>query len=228
MRKKIFVALLTGATLFVPATVSADESNWFGESETTITTSYIWRGMKLSGPAIQPDINFGYADDDFEVAVDLWANASLDPANDMIKGRTTCNEFDISLYGTYKGLTLTVSDYNYSFSNYFESSYLDFHELDVQLDYYIGDKFPMTISWSSLLHSDELGDAAFAHYFQVAYDLTLGDFEWWFEVGGVPTESWYYGTDGFAITNLTAGLGSIQFTYNPAWKDWFFGCSITF
>ncbi|MBO7248048.1 MAG: hypothetical protein J6V02_06870 [Bacteroidaceae bacterium] len=232
MRKIFFVALVVAVLTTIPASIKAGENEWFFETETTITTNYIWRGMSVAGPSVQPDLMFGYGNDDFEVSMDVWANASLDPLYDIDLERTSCNEFDIALSAAYKGFTLTLSDYNYSMFNYFNSSYLDNHELDIQLDYYISDDFPMTISWSSLLHSNGLGDSEFAHYFQFGYEFALLGLDFWCELGAVPTESWYYDVDGFALTNVTLGANlnnaGLQLTYNPAWNDFSFAVSYTF
>lgn len=233
MKKNFFVALVAVVLATIPTSLKAGENEWFFETETSITTNYIWRGMSQAGPSVQPGLSVGFSGDLLEVSAEAWANASLDPLYDFKHERTSCNEFDFSLYATLGGLTLSVSDYNYSMSNYFNSSYLDNHELDFQLSYCVSEDLPLSFSWSSLLYNNyELGESEFAHYFQFGYEFALVGLDFWCELGAVPTESWYYDVDGFALTNVTLGANlnnaGLQLTYNPAWNDFSFAVSYTF
>ena len=100
----IACALLLGMSSVAP--LCAQESgNWSMTVGADAVSSYLWRGMELGGPSIQPTGTFDYEKGDWTVCLGFWGTKTLfgDPYS----------EFDLFVEASWKNLTLSLTDYGY-------------------------------------------------------------------------------------------------------------------
>jgi len=232
--KKIFTFL---AAVAVAASVSAYEYEnpgfeWSAGAD--ITSSYLWRGIKLGGLAFQPDVTVGYGG----LNLDVWAN--LSPSDYTFK--EFAPELDLTLSYSIAGLTVGVT-HQYYFDG---SRFFDFttpvnpqdvadenygpnyagNETEVFAKFALGDlveNVPLTFMWGTYVGGDDWivlyddpsdeGKAtglkrAYSSYFEVTYDaeLPLG-FTLSPTLGITPWKSMYsfYEKD-FAVNNISLKL----------------------
>ena len=69
------------------------------------TSSYLWRGVRCGGAAIQPDVTIGYGG----LNLDVWANIS--PSDNTFQ--EFAPEVDFTLSYTIAGLTIGATHYYY-------------------------------------------------------------------------------------------------------------------
>ena len=218
----IACALLLGMSSVAP--LCAQESgNWSMTVGADAVSSYLWRGMELGGPSIQPTGTFDYEKGDWTVCLGFWGTKTLfgDPYS----------ELDLFVEASWKNLTLSLTDYGYD--KYF-GPWRDWHDLDFGLSYTLSEEVPVTFSWYSVLNQPSLPS-----YFEVAYDFSVSVVDFSVAAGVLPFASDYYGSAGFSVCNLNLSAGhefefehggsmpvSAQVMYNPMWNDFFWGVSV--
>lgn len=229
----IACALLLGGSL---APLCAQESgDWSMTVGSDAVSSYLWRGMELSGPGIQPSAYFDYEKGDWALSMGAWASKSF------VKG--DYNELDLSVEVTWRNITLSLMNYREYYGAEFGGSYFD-----LGLSLTMSEAIPVTFSWFSVFQpADGFMDggsgydwqSAFPSYFEVAYDFSLSVVDFTIAAGLLPFASDYYGNDDFGPCNLNIVAGhefelkhggslpiSAQVMYNPMWRECFWGVSI--
>ena len=236
MKKKNFLAiacaLLLGSVL---TPLRAQESgDWSMTVGADAVSSYLWRGLELGGPSIQPSVCFDYEKGDWAVSMGVWGTKSLDD---------TYDELDLSLEASWRNLTFTLLDYGEDYSTPWNEG----HYLDLGLSYAIDGG--LTFSWYSIVN--QLGEglldggpgfdwaSAFPSYFEVAYDFSLSVVDFTATVGVLPFASEYYGAESYGLCNMSLVAGhefefehggslpiSAQVMYNPLQKTTFWGVSV--
>ena len=230
----IACALLLGGSA---ASLCAQESGgWSMTVGADAAKSYLWRGMELAGPSIQPSAYFDYTQGDWAVSMGAWASKSF------VKG--DYNEWDLSVEATWRNITLSLANYREYYGAAFDDNYLD---LGVSLT--LSEDIPVTFSWYSIVNhldggvwdgSDRFHWAdAFPSYFEVSYDFSLSVVDFTVAAGLLPFASDYYGNDAFGVCNFNLSAGhefefkhggvlpvSAQVMYNPMWNDFFWGASV--
>ena len=69
-------AILLGASSIAP--LSAQErGQWSLSVGADAVSHYLWRGMELGGPSLQPSAYFDYAQGDWAVSLGMWGTKSL-------------------------------------------------------------------------------------------------------------------------------------------------------
>ena len=243
--KKVFFMM----ALFLSTTIIRADDD--GKPEFSVSadfvSSYVWRGMYLSGTSLQPDMSFSVGG----FSIGAWGSV------------------DIAGFGMYKEVDLTA---NYSFGNftaglfnywvseegeynYFDFSENTYHQLEANLLYSF-DPFPLTLGWNTLIAGDDFyfdkkgkSKRAFSTYVEATYAFLVKEVNLEAAVGASLWKSstqytgghWRAGTDGFAVVNiaLTASkdikitdkysLGIFgQLMFNPAKDDAFFIFGIKF
>ncbi len=172
------------------------------EIETTvgadIVSRYIWRGCDLGGAAIQPTLGVGAAGFDLT----LWGSTG-------IVDWTDTKEFDITLSYGVAGLSVGVTDYWFNagpepYGRYFKYGKETTNHL---FEAFVGYDFSFaSITWNTNFAGNDFkadGSSAFSSYCELAAPFSLGGAEWTASLGFVPFESPLYGTDGFAVTNIS-------------------------
>ena len=191
--KKIFaMILLCGATMAIEA---QEISTTIGSD---IVSSYIWRGQDLGGVSLQPTLGLEYKG----ISLSAWGSVGLaDPAD--------TKEFDITLGYTIGGLNIGITDYWFNAGLDPQDRYFKYdahgtnHVFEANIGYDFGvvsAQWYMNISGNDGVNKD--GKRAYSSYFEVAAPFKLATCDWTATVGAVPYATDFYGTNGFAVTNL--------------------------
>ena len=157
-------------------------------------SSYVWRGMYLGSPSVQPELSLGWKGLEFSV----WGSSGL---------ATPRNEIDLTLSYTIGGLKLSVIDYwdDSGGTNYFMYRKKETgHCFEAAVGYDFG---PVAISWQTFFAGCDLQEAdgrrAFSSYFEVSAPFRLLGIDWLARAGVVPWASDYYGTQRFTFQSVS-------------------------
>ena len=172
------------------------------EIETTVgadvVSEYVWRGAKCGDAAIQPALGVSMAGIDLS----LWGSVGV--ANFL-----DTKELDITLSYSIAGASIGVTDYWFSTGDEPYGRYFKYgkgatnHVFEAFAGYDLGFA---SISWYTNFAGADYnadGDAAFSSYCEISAPFSLGGADWSASLGVVPFESGFYGTDGFALTNVS-------------------------
>ena len=171
--------------------------------ETTISSdfvsSYIWRGQDLGSVAVQPTLGVEYKG----LSLTAWGRYGLGDKDDA-------KEFDLTLAYTIGGFNIGVTDYWLSEGLDPDSRYFkyDAHGTNHVFEANIGYDFGFaSIQWyTNFAGNDGVnknGKRAYSSYFETNVPFLLAGVEWTATAGAVPYATDYYGTSGFAVTNLS-------------------------
>lgn len=236
----IACALLLGMSSMTPL-CAQERGNWSMTVGADAVSHYLWRGMELGGPSIQPSAYFDYEEGDWAVSLGLWGTKSV------FKNRygEHYNELDLSVEASWRTLTLSLSDYGEG--EYF-GPWQEGHFLDLGLSWTLSENIPLTLSWYSIVNQTFEGSmdgggfdwaAAFPSYVEAAYDFSVSAIDFSVAVGLWPYASPYYENEGFGVCNLNLSAGhefefnhggtlpvAAQIMYNPTWNEFFWGVSV--
>ncbi len=167
-----------------------------------LVSSYVWRGIYQTGPAIQPSLTLSYAG----FSLIAWGSTDFD-------FDSPGKEFDLSLGYSYKGLSFAVTDYWWSGEGARYFDYKDSHYLEGSVGYYFGDKIPLSLTWNTMfgLNSDKKlnGDNYFSTYIEAGYDFCVKGVDLTASIGVIPWTGLYHraGTDGFDVSSISLKAG---------------------
>lgn len=236
----IACVLLLGMSSMTPL-CAQERGNWSMTVGADAVSHYLWRGMELGGPSIQPSAYFDYEEGDWAVSLGLWGTKSV------FKNRygEHYNELDLSVEASWRTLTLSLSDYGEG--EYF-GPWQEGHFLDLGLSWTLSENIPLTLSWYSIVNQTFEGSmdgggfdwaAAFPSYVEAAYDFSVSAIDFSAAVGLWPYASPYYENEGFGVCNLNLSAGhefefnhggtlpvAAQIMYNPTWNEFFWGVSV--
>lgn len=173
------------------------------EIETTISgdivSSYIWRGQDLGSAGFQPTLGVAYKG----LSLTAWGNYGLVNTLDT-------KEFDLTLAYSIGGFNVGVTDYWFDRggldpqNRYFK---YDAHGTNHVFEANIGYDFGFaSLQWFTNFTGNDYkvdGERAYSSYVEVVVPFNLSAIEWTATAGAVPTESVIYGTNGFAVTNVS-------------------------
>jgi len=173
------------------------------EIETTVSgdivSSYIWRGLDLGNTALQPNLGVGYKG----LSLTAWGSVGIADASDT-------KEFDLTLGYTAGGFNIGITDYWFSSGLDPEGRYFkyDAHGTNHVFEANVGYDFGFaSLQWfTNFLGNDGVnkdGDRAYSSYVEVAVPFKLFAIDWTATAGAVPFATTSYGTNGFAVTNLS-------------------------
>ena len=194
--KKIFFCGLA-LLLFGAATAKAQDT-----VETTIGTdivsSYVWRGLELGDVSMQPTMGVSYKG----LSLSAWGSVGLSNSADT-------KELDLTLAYTIGGFNVGVTDYWFNAGLDPQNRYFKYsagetnHVFEANIGYDFG--FASLQWYTNFLGNDLAADSdkfAYSSYFEVNVPYTLGGVDWTATAGAVPFATDFYGTEGFAVTNL--------------------------
>ena len=173
------------------------------EIETTISgdivSSYIWRGQDLGNVSLQPTLGIGYKG----FSLSAWGSVGLsDPAD--------TKEFDLTLGYTVGGLNIGITDYWFNAGLDPENRYFkyDAHGTNHVFEANIGYDFGLaSVQWfTNIAGNDGVnkdGKRAYSSYVEVAVPFKVATVDWTATAGAVPYATDFYGTTGFAVTNVS-------------------------
>ena len=194
MKKIVLLAMgmVMGMTAFaqdkVETTISGD-----------IVSSYIWRGLDAGDVSIQPTLGIGYKG----LSLSAWGSYGISDPSDT-------KEFDLTLGYSTGGFNIGITDYWFSTglddpdNRYFK---YDAHGTNHIFEATIGYDFGFaSLQWfTNFAGNDGLnkdGKRAYSSYFEANVPFKLATVDWTATVGAVPYATDFYGTTGFAVTNV--------------------------
>ena len=163
-----------------------------------VVSSYIWRGQDLGHVSLQPTLGVGYKG----LSLTAWGSVGLtDPAD--------TKEFDLTLAYSVGGFNIGVTDYWFNAGLDPENRYFkyDAHGTNHVFEANIGYDFGFaSLQWfTNFAGNDGVnkdGKRAYSSYMEVVVPFKLSAIEWTATAGAVPYATDFYGTTGFAVTNL--------------------------
>ena len=197
MKKIVLLAL---GLVAVATTHAQDEK---AKVETTIAADfvnqYIWRGLDCGNVSIQPTLGLGYKG----LSLSAWGNVGV--SKDDVK------EFDLTLGYTTGGFNIGITDYWFSVggddpdNRYFKyNAHSTNHVFEANIGYDFG---VLNLQWYTNFAGNDgynkNDKRAYSSYAQVDVPFKLVTVDWTATAGVVPYYSTYYGTTGFAVTNLS-------------------------
>jgi len=193
----IMIAVVSPLRAEIETTVGAD-----------VVSEYVWRGLKCGDAAIQPTLGLSAAG----VDLSFWGSVGIANTSDT-------RELDITLSYSIAGATVGVTDYWFSAGDDPYGRYFSYkknatnHVYEVFAGYDFGFA---SISWYTNIAGADYkadGSSAFSSYCELAAPFSAFGAEWTASLGIVPFESGLYGTDGFAVTNISlAAAKEIEIT----------------
>ena len=182
------VSMTTFAQEEIETTVAAD-----------VVSSYIWRGQDLGSTAVQPTLGVAYKG----LSLTAWGSYGIaDPAD--------TKEFDLTLGYTLGGLNIGVTDYWFNAGLDPENRYFKYdahgtnHVFEANIGYDFG--FASLQWYTNFSGNDGVnkdGDRAYSSYVEANVPFKLASVDWTATAGAVPFATDFYGTTGFAVTNLS-------------------------
>ena len=188
--------------LFVLGLVAGTATN-AQEIETTIATDvvneYIWRGQDLGNVSIQPTLGIGYKG----LSLTAWGSVGLSEPLDT-------KEFDLTLGYTLGKLNVGITDYWFNAGLDPLNRYLkyDAHGTNHLFEANVGYDFGVaSVQWFTNFAGNDGankdGERAYSSYLEVVVPFNIAMVDWTATAGAVPFATDFYGTSGFAITNLS-------------------------
>ena len=164
-----------------------------------IVSSYIWRGQDLGSAAIQPTLGVDYKG----LSLTAWGSYGLVNSDDV-------KELDLTLAYSFGGLNIGVTDYWFDAGLDPDNRYFkyDAHGTNHLFEANIGYDFGIaSLQWfTNFAGNDGVnndGKRAYSSYVEAAVPFKLSSIEWTATAGAVPFATTFYGTSGFAVTNLS-------------------------
>ena len=164
-----------------------------------VVSSYIWRGQDLGSTAVQPTLGVAYKG----LSLTAWGSYGIvDPAD--------TKEFDLTLGYTIGGLNIGVTDYWFNAGLDPENRYFKYdahgtnHVFEANIGYDFG--FASLQWYTNFSGNDGVnkdGDRAYSSYVEASVPFKLASVDWTATAGVVPFATDFYGTTGFAVTNLS-------------------------
>jgi len=160
---------------------------------------YIWRGQKCGDVSVQPTLGVGYKG----LSLTAWGSCGLSNKDDV-------KEMDLTLAYTIGGLNIGITDYWFSEGLDPDARYFKYdahgtnHLFEANIGYDFG---PVALQWyTNFAGNDGLNKSdkrAYSSYFEANVPFHLVTVDWTATVGAVPYATTTYGTNGFAVTNLS-------------------------
>ena len=161
-------------------------------------SSYIWRGQDLGDVSVQPTLGIGYKG----LSLTAWGSVGLSDPSDT-------KEFDLTLGYAIGGLNIGITDYWFNNGLDPENRYFkyDAHGTNHVFEANVGYDFGLaSLQWfTNFAGNDGMnndGKRAYSSYVELTVPFKLAAVDWTATAGAVPFSTDFYGTDGFAVTNL--------------------------
>ena len=197
MMKKVKRFFLAGL-LLVGATAAWAQDEIETKVSGDVVSSYIWRGQDLGDVSLQPTLGVSYKG----LSLTAWGSVGLTDPLDT-------KEFDLTLAYTIGGLNIGITDYWFDAGLDPQSRYFkyDAHSTNHVFEANVGYDFGFaSLQWFTNFTGNDYkadGKRAYSSYAEVVVPFKLSAIDWTATVGAVPFESVQYGTNGFAVTNLS-------------------------
>ena len=182
-------------------------TGWSAMAQDTVETTvaadfvnqYIWRGQDLGNTAIQPTLGVAYKG----LSLTAWGSVGVTEASDT-------KEFDLTLAYIAGGFNIGITDYWFNQNGldpdgrYFKyDAHGTNHVFEANIGYDFG--FASLQAYTNFAGNDGFnkdGKRAYSTYVELAAPFKLATVDWTASLGVVPFYTSFYGTEGFAVTNL--------------------------
>ena len=170
-----------------------------GNVNIDFVSQYIWRGQDLGNVSVQPTLGIGWKG----LSLSAFGSVGLTSAADT-------KEFDLTLGYSKCGFNVGVTDYWFSEGLDSRGRYFkyDAHGTNHVFEGNVGYDFGfLNVQWfTNFTGNDGVnkdGKRAYSSYFELSAPFRFVKCDWTASVGAVPYASSFYGTNGFAITNIS-------------------------
>ena len=197
--KKIFT-ILSAVVLSLTALAPAKAQDKLEASVgADFVSRYIWRGLDLGGVSFQPTLGLDWKG----LSLSAWGSVGISNPADT-------KEFDLTLSYTIGGFNIGVTDYWFDagldpLDRYFMyRSDCTNHVFEANIGYDFG--FAAIQWYTNFAGNDGVspaGKRAFSSYLELSAPFSLGGADWSAAVGVVPFPTDFYGTEKFALVNLS-------------------------
>ena len=167
-------------------------------------STYVWRGVRESGPAFQPSLTMSAGN----FSATAWGSVDFDSAY---------KEMDLTLAYALGPVTLSVADLywtGHADDRYFVFDSRSPHRIEVGASWVVSEKVPVTLSWYTVLFGaadvNHKGERAYASYFEAACPFTVKTVDMKAGVGMVPwnaAATYLTGDRGFCVQNVFLNAG---------------------
>jgi len=160
---------------------------------------YIWRGQDLGGVSFQPTLGLDWKG----LSLSAWGSVGISNPADT-------KEFDLTLSYTIGGFNIGVTDYWFDagldpLNRYFMyRSDCTNHVFEANIGYDFG--FAAIQWYTNFAGNDGVnpaGKRAFSSYVELSAPFSLAGADWTAAVGAVPFATDFYGTEKFALVNIS-------------------------
>lgn len=160
---------------------------------------YIWRGQDLGGVSFQPTLGLDWKG----LSLSAWGSVGISNPADT-------KEFDLTLSYTIGGFNIGVTDYWFDagldpLNRYFMyRSDCTNHVFEANIGYDFG--FAAIQWYTNFAGNDGVnpaGKRAFSSYVELSAPFSLTGADWTAAVGAVPFATDFYGTEKFALVNIS-------------------------
>ena len=172
----------------IETTVSAD-----------VVNQYIWRGQDLGNVSIQPTLGIGIKG----FSLSAWGSVGLSNPADT-------KEFDLTASYSVGGFNIGITDYWFNTGLDPENRYFMYnaHSTNHVFEGNIGYDFGVaSLQWYTNFAGNDGankdGKRAYSSYVELAVPFSLAGVDWTATAGAVPFATDFYGTSGFAVTNVS-------------------------
>lgn len=174
------------------------ESDFSGTISADFVSRYIWRGQDLGHVSVQPTLGVAYKG----LSLTAWGSVGLTESSDT-------KEFDLTLAYATGGFNVGITDYWFSTGQDPDARYFLYkahktnHVFEGNVGYDFG--FLSAQAYVNFAGNDGLnkgGKRAYSTYLELEAPFKFVTCDWTATVGAVPMATTYYGTSGFAVTNV--------------------------
>ncbi len=166
---------------------------------TDIVSHYVWRGQDLGGVSVQPTLGIGFKG----LSLSAWGSVGLSNPLDT-------REFDLTLAYSVGGFNIGVTDYWFDSGLDPLNRYFAYgpdctnHVFEANIGYDFG--FSSLQWYTNFAGNDGVtpaGKRAFSSYLEASVPFAFGGVDWTAAAGVVPFATDFYGTESFALVNLS-------------------------
>ena len=203
MKRWVFI-LIAALAIFLTADLCARERGVKFSGGTDLVSTYVWRGVRESGPAFQPSLTMSAGN----FSATAWGSVDFDSAY---------KEMDLTLAYALGPVTLSVADLywtGHADDRYFVFDSRSPHRIEVGASWVVSEKVPVTLSWYTVLFGaadvNHKGERAYASYFEAACPFTVKTVDMKAGVGMVPRNAaatYLTGDRGFCVQNVFLNAG---------------------
>lgn len=195
MKKIVILAM----GLVLSSTAIAQDKGIEATIQADFVSQYIWRGLDAGSVAVQPTLGIDYKG----LSLAAWGSYGLTNPDDT-------KEFDLTVAYTSGGFNIGITDYWFSVGGDPDGRYFKYdahgtnHVFEANIGYDFG---PLSLQWfTNFAGNDGVnkdGKRAYSSYLEAAVPFKLATCDWTAAAGMVPYATSFYGTTGFAVTNLS-------------------------